>query len=66
MSEQQQATLDFIRDFTEEKGYAPSEVEIADWFGISRQAASKRIDTLEGKGLVERTPNAHRTIRVVK
>ncbi len=66
MSEQQQATLDFIREHTEEKGYAPTEAEIGKWFGLTQQAASKRLDTLESRGLIQRTPGVHRSIRVVK
>ena len=66
MSEQQQATLDFIRDFTEEKGYAPTEAEIGRWFGLSQQAASSRVETLERNGFIRRTPGVHRSIRLVK
>ncbi len=66
MSEQQQATLDFIRDFTEEKGYAPTEEEIGRWFGLTRQAVRRRLEALEGLGVIERTPSTHRSIRVTK
>lgn len=66
MSEKQQATVDFIRDYTEEKGYAPSQSDIAQWFGITQQAAGQRIERLDRKGFVRRTAGVRRSVRVVK
>ncbi len=66
MSEKQQATVEFIRIYTEEKGYAPTEQEIGEWFGISREAAGLRVGTLERKGFIRRTPGVHRSIRLTK
>ena len=66
MSEKQQATVDFIRIYTEEQGYAPTEQEIGAWFGISREAAGRRVGTLERKGFIRRTAGVHRSIRVTK
>lgn len=65
MSEKQQATVDFIREYTEEQGYAPSQADIAQWFGVTQQAAGQRIERLERKGFVRRTAGVPRSVRVV-
>jgi MarR family transcriptional regulator for hemolysin len=35
-----------------------TQTQLAEWLGIGRAAAGALIDTLEGKGLVERSPHA--------
>ncbi len=64
MSQKQHETVDYISEFTEVKGYPPTNVEVGKWFGITAQAAGRRIKRLENRGFVRRTPGVMRSVRV--
>jgi len=59
----QAETLEHIRNFISDKGYSPTVSELAAIAGIRGNAVQDRLDALERKGLVTRTPGAMRTIR---
>lgn len=51
----QREVLDFIQEFTEDRGYAPSYREIANYLGVTSVATvADHIDRLEAKGLLEK------------
>jgi len=63
----QQATLDFIKSFIEEEGYAPSLREIVEGLGLRSTSESARlVGILERKGCIEREPFVARSIRLVE
>jgi repressor LexA len=55
-----------IRNHRHLHGYAPSIREIARALQISRATVVAHLERLEKKGLVRRTPKAHRTLEVVE
>lgn len=57
--------LQFIRDFVENKGYAPSRREMADHFDFSLNAAQQHLDALEKKGAIKRTPGVMRSLQLL-
>ncbi len=66
MTDKQKAIVNFIRDYTAEKGYAPSHLDIARWCGVSKQAVGCRIERLERNGFVRRSVGIPRSLRVVE
>jgi len=63
----QKAILDFISDFTEKHGFAPSQPEIAKRFKFSSLGTvHKYISRLKDQGFLENTPNSRRGLTVAK
>lgn len=64
-SPKQLQILEFIKEFIESEGYAPSLQEIAEHFGLaSASTAYHHVRQLEQKGLINRSDNANRSIQV--
>ena len=58
--------LRFVGDFVRDNGYAPTYDEIRASVGLSSKSHVKYYLTLlEGEGLIERTPRAPRSLRLV-
>ncbi len=57
--------VEFIRSFTERRGYAPTLDEIARHFRIIKPTVQQYITLLEGKGIIIRKRYAHRSIEIV-
>ncbi|MFE4610879.1 hypothetical protein ACFRK5_21395 [Streptomyces niveus] len=62
LSPKQEQVLEFIRQITATKGYAPSIREIGDAVGLrSTSSVAHQIRALEGKGYLRSIPNGPRT-----
>jgi repressor LexA len=57
--------LAFIYYFTKLNRQAPSEAEMAEFFGLTPPSVHQMITTLEKRGLIERTPGRPRSIRLL-
>ena len=57
--------LAYIHAYTVIHRQAPSESEMADFFGVSPPSAHQMVVTLERRGLIARTPGQARTVRVL-
>ena len=67
LTPKQKKLLEFIRDFAREKGYAPSQQEIADRFGFqSLGTVQNYLVRLEREGFLRRSWNAKRALEVVE
>ncbi|MBR2840018.1 hypothetical protein IKE82_01655 [Candidatus Saccharibacteria bacterium] len=66
ITKKQQAVLDFLEDFTEEKGYSPSYREIMTGLGLSSvSAVAEHIDNMVAKGILRKVPGAARSLEVL-
>ncbi|MBU1626611.1 transcriptional repressor LexA, partial [bacterium] len=66
LTKKQKGIYDFLREYINENGYAPSIKEICDFFGTRSIATMhKQLITLENKGLIRRTPKMKRAIELV-
>ena len=66
LTEKQQAVLDFLQDFTEEKGYSPSYREIQAGLELSSvSAVAEHIDNLVNKGVLKKVPGAARSLEIM-
>ncbi len=66
LTPKQKQVLEFIRDFAEAHGYAPSQQEIARRFGFrSLGTVQNYLVRLEAQGLLRRSWNAKRSLEVV-
>lgn len=66
ITRRQKEVLDFIKNFVEQCGFAPSYDEIAHGLDLSSLATvHKHISNLERKGLLQRAPNRSRSIDVL-
>ncbi len=66
ITKKQLALLDFLQDFTEEKGYSPSYREIQAGLGLSSvSAVAEHIDNLVSKGALRRVPGAARSLEIL-
>lgn len=66
LSKKQKLVLDYITEFIQINGYAPSYREIAEYFGLSSTATvHDHIRALEDKGLITSTHNAARSLEPV-
>jgi repressor LexA len=66
MTKKQKETLDFIREFWADKGYAPSYDDIADAVGLrSKSGINRLISALKERGWIDYIPNKARSIRVL-
>lgn len=58
--------LSFIDAYIRENGFAPTLVEIAGEWGVSKVTAYEHVDELVKKGVLERTPNVARGLRILE
>ena len=66
LTKKQLAVLDYLQDFTDEKGYSPSYREIMSGLGLSSvSAVAEHIDNLVSKGVLRKVPNAARSLEVL-
>ena len=66
MTKKQQLVVDFIQDFIEEQGYAPSYREIMTGLSLSSvSAVAEHVDNLVAKGILKKTPGAVRSLEVL-
>ena len=66
-TKRQKLILDYIQEFTQMNGFAPSYREIADYFGLSSPATvHQHIKALEDKGLIQAEKKRSRSLRLVK
>jgi len=67
LTKRQKQILDHIRDFIEDRGYAPSFEEIAQHFGYSSLATvHEHLSNLERKGYIRKAYNESRSIELVE
>ncbi|MDH1009961.1 hypothetical protein N5J43_08235 [Pseudomonas nicosulfuronedens] len=64
-SPMQDETLEHIRVFLAEKGYAPTVAELAAKAGVRSFAMQNRLDALEDKGHIKRDAKVARSIRLL-
>ncbi|HSH45248.1 MAG TPA: transcriptional repressor LexA [Longimicrobiales bacterium] len=66
LTRKQKEILDFVRDFSESHGYAPSFEEIADGFGYGSLATvHEHLENLRAKGYIRKAFNESRSIELV-
>ncbi|WP_157685622.1 hypothetical protein [Paenibacillus donghaensis] len=66
LTKRQAETLELIKGFIDQKGYAPSVSEVVDLLKIkSRSTAHSLVKQLVNKGYLVKTDNEVRTLRVV-
>jgi len=66
LTKRQRRILDYIKEFAERRGYAPSLMEIARHFGLRSPATvHKHLKNLEAKGALRRRWNHSRAIEVL-
>jgi repressor LexA len=65
MTAKQAATLEFIREFIADRGFAPTLEEIGSHFGIAGASARERVKALESLGLIRTVRNETRSISIV-
>jgi len=66
LTKRQRQIYDYVRQFLEQEGYAPSIEEIAAHFGLSSVATvHEHLRNLEAKGALRRDPNRSRALEVV-
>jgi repressor LexA len=67
VTRRQQEILEFIREFTAKRGYAPSHEEIQQRFRLGSPATvHKHLKNLEEKGLLRRQPHRSRALELVE
>lgn len=66
LTKKQQAVLDFLQDFIEENGYAPSYREIMAGLELtSVSAVAEHIDNLVEKGVLRKEPGESRSLVIL-
>ncbi|MFP4623977.1 MAG: transcriptional repressor LexA [Gemmatimonadota bacterium] len=66
LTKKQRAILDFVTEFADDHGYAPSFEEIADRFGYTSLATvHEHLENLRAKGYIRKGYNESRSIEVV-
>lgn len=65
LTKKQKQILDYLTEFINTNGYAPSYREIAEYFGLSSTATvHEHVKTLEDKGLISSSHNVARSLEV--
>ncbi len=64
-TEKQGNYLAFIYAYTELNGMAPAETDMQRYFRVSPPTVHQMVKKLHAKGLIDRTPGAARTIKVL-
>lgn len=66
ITKRQKQILDYITQFIQSNGFAPSYREIADYFGLSSTATiHEHVKSLEDKGLLASDRSAYRSLEIV-
>ena len=66
LTRRQREILDYLNDFIQQHGYAPSLEEIGRRFGLSSLATvHKHLTNLQDKGFIKRAWNRSRSVEVV-
>jgi len=65
LTEKQQQLFDYLQEYLEQEGRAPSLRQSAESLGVSHNAVAQLITQLERKGVVEREGRYSRTIRIL-
>ena len=66
LTKKQLALLDFLQDFTEEKGYSPTYREIMAGMGLSSvSAVAEHVENLVKKGALKKVPGAARSLEIL-
>lgn len=66
LTKKQLAVIDFIQDYTEEKGCSPTYREIMAGLKLkSVSAVAEHVDNLVEKGVIKKVPTAARTLEVL-
>ena len=66
LTKRQREILDFLNEFIEQNGYAPSLEEVARRFGLSSLATvHKHLTNLQDKGFIRRAWNRSRSVEIV-
>ena len=66
ITKKQQAVLDFLQDYMEEKGVSPSYREIMAGLGLSSvSAVAEHVDNLVAKGILKKNPGEARTLEIL-
>ena len=66
LTDKQEETMKYLREYINEKFYPPSVREIGKRFGISTKAAFDRLLAMEIKGVIKRTAGIARGIQILK
>jgi repressor LexA len=67
LTKRQREIYDFVREFLETHGYAPSLEEIAAHFGLSSVATvHEHLEHLQDKGVLRRDPNRSRAVEIIR
>jgi repressor LexA len=67
LTKKQKAVYDYVKEYIDKNGFAPSVQEMCNFFGkASLNTMHKYLVTLEEKGLLKRTPYKNRSIELVE
>ncbi|MBI3758255.1 MAG: transcriptional repressor LexA [Deltaproteobacteria bacterium] len=65
LTKRQKQLIDFLENYIEEHGYAPTLAEVGQYFGLSSLATvHKHLKNLEDKGFIRRTHNHSRALEI--
>lgn len=65
LTKRQKQMVDYLENFIEEHGYAPTLAEVGQYFGLSSLATvHKHLSNLEGKGYIRRNHNHSRALEI--
>ena len=66
LTKKQLAVLNYLQDFTEEKGYSPSYREMMAGLGLSSvSAVAEHVENLVEKGVLRKVPGAARSLEIL-
>ncbi len=66
LTKKQLAVLNYIQDFTEEKGCSPSYREIMEGLELaSVSSVAEHVDNLVAKGVIKKVPNTARSLQIL-
>jgi SOS-response transcriptional repressor LexA len=66
MTENEAEVLAFVRKYREEKGFSPSQDEIAEAVGRARGTVARALTRLAAYGYLTRKPGWNRSIEIIK
>jgi|TARA_R100000544_G_C2205761_1_gene49156 repressor LexA len=65
MTEKQKKVLDFVKKFLKDKGYGPSQTEVAKATGVNQSTARVHINQLIERGFLDQQPGKSRSLKVL-
>jgi len=65
LTEKQAKILDFLKSYTQEKGYPPTFREIGEYFGFQWAASRVHLKAIEKKGFIRMIPATSRGIEII-